>query len=128
MHTHGHRRGGKGRKRSPTYNSWRAAIERCTYPAHPRYADYGGRGITVSNRWRGPEGFANFLADLGERPIGKTLDRIKVNGNYEPGNCRWATPLQQTWNRRNMAAHQEEHPNPNMTAGTVVAAGGDWPF
>lgn len=92
---HGHR----GGKRTPTYNSWRAMIYRCTYPNHPRYADYGGRGVKVCERWRS---FTNFLADMGERPLGMTLDRINPHGDYTPDNARWATLLQQRWNRRNI--------------------------
>src|SRR4051812_17993224 len=95
MTTHGHRAG----RRSPTYNSWRAMIYRCTYASHPRYADYGGRGIQVCERWRL---FENFLADMGERPTDMTLDRMDANGDYSPVNCRWATLIQQRWNRRNI--------------------------
>lgn len=96
--THGHAGNGRG-QRSPTYNSWRAMRGRCLYPTHPRYVDYGGRGIRVCDRWTS---FANFLADMGERPDGHTLDRINPQDHYYPANCRWATPLQQTWNRRNI--------------------------
>lgn len=93
---HGH--AGNGREgRSPTYNSWRAMIARCTYAAHPRYGDYGGRGIRVCERWRR---FDAFLADMGERPPELTLDRIDADGHYEPGNCRWADKQTQRWNRR----------------------------
>lgn len=95
--THGHAVGGK---RSPTYNSWRAMIYRCTYERHPYYPDYGGRGITVCDRWRT---FANFLADVGIRPEGLTLERVDVDGNYEPGNVTWADNYVQRWNRRDMA-------------------------
>lgn len=102
--THGHYVGGK---RSPTYNSWRAMRERCERPAHPFYADYGGRGIKVCDRWRDAGGFARFLIDLGPRPEGTTLDRIDVDGNYEPGNVRWASKQQQRWNRRDMVERAE---------------------
>jgi len=72
--------------------------QRCFDSARAGYRDYGGRGITVCQRWNS---FENFLADMGERPIGKTLDRFpNPDGNYEPGNCRWATPLEQARNRR----------------------------
>lgn len=95
---HGHRRRPDG-KRSPTYRSYGAMKNRCYGETHPRYADYGGRGIQVCERWL--ESFENFLADMGERPTGKTLDRFpNKDGNYEPSNCRWATPKEQAANRR----------------------------
>lgn len=82
----------------PTYESWRNMWKRCTYKGHQNYKNYGGRGITVCDRWID---YALFLADMGERPEGKTLDRYPdVNGNYEPGNCRWATPKEQAANKR----------------------------
>jgi hypothetical protein len=74
--------------------------KRCGNPLHISYSNYGGRGIKVCRRWLGKRGFINFLEDMGERPEGKTLDRIRVNGNYTPSNCRWATPKEQTANRR----------------------------
>jgi hypothetical protein len=82
-----------------TYTSWQKMIERCTYKKHPQFDDYGGRGITVCQRWR--ESFCAFLEDMGKRPEGMTIDRYpNSDGNYEPGNCRWATTKQQAENRR----------------------------
>lgn len=83
---------------STTNKSWSAMKERCQRASSKDYEEYGGRGIQVCERWRE---FANFLADMGERPPGTTLDRIDVNGNYEPGNCRWAVSTVQQGNRRN---------------------------
>jgi hypothetical protein len=70
---------------------------RCNNPDAVNYADYGGRGIRVCERW---QKFVNFLSDMGERPPGKTLDRRENDGNYEPGNCRWVTPEEQMLNQR----------------------------
>lgn len=103
MTIHGH--GGRG-KRTPTYNSWRAMIYRCTYDRHPFYPSYGGRGITVCPQWRT---FTNFLADMGTRPAGMTLERLDVDGNYEPGNVQWADAYTQRWNRRDMLNREHEY-------------------
>lgn len=84
--------------RSPTYKSWQAMIARCTLEKHPAYHRYGGAGIKVCDRWRSR--FENFLLDMGERPEGLTIDRIDGRKDYEPGNCRWATYVEQNRNRR----------------------------
>lgn len=91
---HGH---GRKNNRTPTYRSWLSMIERCNNPNAPNFHNYGGRGITVCDRW---SKFENFLADMGERPEGKTIDRINNNGNYEPGNCKWSTDIEQHNNTR----------------------------
>lgn len=83
---------------SPTYSSWAGMKDRCTNQNHKSYNNYGGRGIKVCERWTD---FRNFLEDMGERPDGMSIDRIDVNGDYEPGNCRWATAKQQSLNKRN---------------------------
>lgn len=84
----------------PLYGSWRAMVERCTYPPHKDYPAYGGRGITVCDRWR--DDFWAFVADMGDRPEGQSLDRIDNDRGYEPDNCRWATAHEQRMNQRRM--------------------------
>src|SRR6185436_15659613 len=92
---HGYRAAGR---RNSTYCSWQAMKQRCLNPKYNKFHLYGGRGIKVCDRWMS---FQNFLADMGERPNGKTLDRFPdVNGNYELSNCRWADINEQHLNRR----------------------------
>lgn len=83
---------------TPTYRTWQAMRARCHNPKHSAYPRYGARGIQVCERWR--NSFDAFLADMGERPDGSTLDRIDGSKGYEPGNCRWATTAQQFENKR----------------------------
>ena len=80
------------------YNIWNGMIRRCYNIKYKYYKDYGGRGIKICKRWR--RSFKNFYKDMGKRPPGKSLDRRDNDGNYEPGNCRWATPTEQARNQR----------------------------
>ena len=92
---HGHTR---NYAQTSEYRAWRDAKSRCFNPKTIGYQNYGGRGITMCDRWR--DNFEFFLADVGPRPHGLTLDRINNDGNYEPGNCRWATRKEQRKNQR----------------------------
>ncbi len=94
--THG-QTGGRGGKPSGTYKSWSGMIQRCTNVNREKYTNYGGRGITICERW---SLFENFYADMGDRPLGMSLDRKDVNDNYTPTNCRWSTSQEQSRNKR----------------------------
>lgn len=84
--------------RTPEYSSWANMMLRCYQETSRTFSHYGGRGITVCERWHD---FKNFYSDMGKRPDNTTLDRIDSSGNYEPSNCRWANSFQQSRNRSN---------------------------
>ena len=91
----------------PLYETWISMRQRCNNPSHKSYPNYGGRGITVCDRWND---FNLFVEDMGERPKGYSIDRINNDGNYEPSNCRWASKSQQASNRhkRNIIIHSND--------------------
>ena len=94
------------RTKRPEYNVWESMLTRCRNPRHHTYPDYGGRGITVCERWFS---FDNFYEDMGPRPRGYWIERRDNDGNYEPGNCHWATPKEQAYNtRRSIAKRARE--------------------
>lgn len=103
---HGHT---SNRRATPTYCSWSSMVQRCTNPNCKSWPEYGGRGITVCDRWR--NSFDAFLADMGQKPRGTSIDRIDNDRGYEPGNCRWATRAvqnkNQRRNRRQLSPHVE---------------------
>lgn len=103
-----------GYRTSPTYNSWKSMIQRCTDAACPDFLRYGGRGIVVCPRWLR---FESFLHDMGERPVGTTLDRKRNSGNYCKSNCRWAIKSEQSNNRRD---------NTYLTIGHARKSIADW--
>ncbi len=87
-----------GKTGTRIHGTWKDIIGRCTNKNNSEYENYGGRGITVCERWKK---FENFYEDMGEKPEGLQIDRINNNGNYEPGNCRWSTPKENSNNKRN---------------------------
>lgn len=86
-----------GLSNTPLYWVWHQLVERCNNPKNPAFKHYGARGISVCERWLH---FSNFVKDMGERPEGLEIDRMDNDGNYEPGNCRWATRKEQLENKR----------------------------
>src|SRR5260221_13539157 len=86
-------------RQHPLHSTWLRMRERCRNPKHVSYLRYGGIGVTICKRW---DSFENFAADMGPKPVGTSIDRYPNNkGNYELGNCRWATLIEQNNNRRN---------------------------
>jgi hypothetical protein len=85
-----------GMTNTPEFNSWTAMRKRCRYSKHPKYNRYGGRGIVICPEW---DSFRKFYEDMGPRPEGTSLDRINLDGNYEPSNCRWVAVQEQSQNR-----------------------------
>ncbi len=97
---------------TPTYTTWGQMIQRCTNPKSKEYPRYGARGIKVCERWRK---FENFLADMGLKPAGLSLERVNNDGDYEPDNCKWATPLEQSRNRSNVIQFTHKGKTQNLT-------------
>ena len=95
-----------GMSKTRTYVCWLDARKRCFSPKNKRFSDYGARGITMCEAWA--QSFEAFYADMGDAPSGMTLERDDVNGNYEPGNCRWATRARQAQNRRTTVLSAEK--------------------
>lgn len=106
------------RSQSTEYKSYRSMLGRCLNPKAPNFHLYGGREISVCDRWRGKDGFGNFIEDMGERPKGTSLDRIDTDGNYEPSNCQWADAVDQAKNRRKTPEYKAQM-KANLDAGRV---------
>lgn len=113
----------KGGFVTPEFRSWVSMRDRCNRTTHSEYKNYGGRGITICSRWNE---FVNFLADMGTRTPGTSLDRVNVNGNYEPQNCRWATRKEQARNATNSVFLEHNGQKKTMAEwGEVTGIGAD---
>jgi hypothetical protein len=110
--TCGHTKERHGHAYSTTYQAWAAMITRCTNRKQAGWSRYGGRGISVCEQWM--KSFSTFLRDMGERPPGRSLDRIDNSGNYEPRNCRWATRAEQNRNTRRNVWIQSDTGGPEL--------------
>lgn len=111
----------------PLYPTWQQMMYRTRNPKHPRFRDYGGRGITVSAQWHDPAVFIAWIEqNLGPRPAGCTLDRADNSGNYEPGNMRWATRKMQNGNRRRVRTVGSAKPQATLTEEIVRACRRRW--
>ncbi|MBT2759868.1 hypothetical protein J7E85_01210 [Paenibacillus sp. ISL-20] len=120
---HGHNKGGN--KISSEYRAWNNMIQRCSNPKNNQYKNYGGRGITVCREWL--ESFQEFFNDMGKKPSAiYSLDRIDVNGNYGPNNCKWSTPKEQARNRRSTSntGYSGIHMNKNNLYEVKIKANG----
>lgn len=106
-----------GKSHTSTWITWASMKSRCNNPNNNSYADYGGRGIKVCGRW---SVFEHFLADMDERPDGKSIDRIDNDGDYEPSNCRWATNAEQQMNKR--PPKYRPHRQRKLVGGTLQRA------
>ena len=119
--THGHT---QGRTLTPEYRCWVNLRTRCLNPNSQDWTRYGGRGIKVCQQWQGDDGFSHFYQDMGPKPEPKrrySIDRIDPNGDYEPGNCRWATKSVQNHNQRKTKNRTSQYRGVHYAGGKFLA-------